>query len=265
MKEKIIDFHAHIYPEKIAAKATHTVSEFYDTTSAWTGLVSELLESGANIGVNWYVVHSTATKPEQVESINNFILDEVQKHPCFIGFGTIHPAYPDPATELDRIVRAGLRGIKLHPDFQKFKIDTPEMDPIYELLAEMDVPILVHAGDIRYDFSGPRRIRHVLDRHPHLRIVAAHFGGYTEWEESLELLAGRDIWFDTSSTSWKLPPEAQLNIIAKHGISRFFFGSDFPMWDHTDELARFEQLHLSSSDRQAVLYNNAAEFLKIRE
>lgn len=259
----IIDFHAHIYPEKIAAKATKAISDFYEAPMFYNGSVSELLASGSAIGVERYVVHSTATKPEQVVSINDFIIREMQKESRFIGFGTLHPDFNDNEQELNRMIKSNLQGIKLHPDFQRFEVDCKKMDPVYEQIAAAGLPVLVHAGDCRYDFSGPRRIAHVLDRHPKLKLVAAHFGGYTEWEESLELLAGRELWFDTSSTLWKLSIEKARQIIVKHGISRFLFGSDFPMWDHTCELKRFFALGLSDKDNRAILRDNAAMLLHL--
>ena len=118
----IIDFHAHIYPEKIAEKATHAVGTFYgDAPMAWHGKAEELIKSGSRIGVEKYIVHSVATKPEQVESINNFIISACEKFPQFVGFATMHPDYENFDAELDRVYKAGLRGVKLHPDFQKFQ------------------------------------------------------------------------------------------------------------------------------------------------
>jgi uncharacterized protein len=257
----IIDFHAHIYPDKIAIKAARAIGEFYDAPIAYHGLVSELIKSGSAIGVERYIVHSTATKSAQVASINDYIIGETKKESRFVGFGTIHPDFANPREEIDRIRAAGLRGIKLHPDFQKFAADTPAMDGIYEILSDAGMPVLIHAGDCRYDFSGPRRIARVLDRHPRLKLVAAHFGGYTEWDESFELLAGRGLWFDTSSTLWKLPAEKAKAMIAKHGAERFLFGSDFPMWDHADELSRFLSLGLSEAENRAILSGNAEALL----
>lgn len=258
----IIDIHAHIYPEKIAAKATAAVSTFYeDAPMAYKGVSERLIESGSKIGVEKYIVHSVSTKPEQVESINNFILGEMEKHKEFIGFGTMHQDYKNFEQELKRIKHLGLVGLKLHPDFQKFPADCPQMDDVYEVLTELKMPLLFHAGDCRYDFSGPRRILNVLKKHPKLTIIAAHFGGYTEWDESLEVLAGNNLYFDTSSSLWKLPLEKANAIIKKHGVDKMLFGSDFPMWNHEDELARFNQLDLSESDKEAILYNNAKRLL----
>lgn len=258
----IIDFHAHIYPEKIAEKATAAIGDFYNAPMKWNGRSKELLDSGAKIGVCKYIVHSTATKPAQVESINNFIIGECNAHPEFVGFGTIHPEYENYEAELERIRAAGLKGIKLHPDFQKFEVDIPAMDRIYDKMAKLKMPALLHAGDARYDFSGPKRIRHLLEKHPDLIVIAAHFGGYTEWEASCEYLVGQNVYFDTSSTFWKLPVDKAMEMIEAHGYEKFLFGSDFPMWDHEGEMERFNKLTLTDEQREAILWKNADKLLR---
>lgn len=258
----IIDFHAHIYPQKIAVKASSNIGRFYNVPMCYDGSPEKLIESGKKIGVEKYIVHSTATIAHQVESINNYIIQEVKAHKEFVGFGTIHPHYENFEDELKRIKTAGLKGIKLHPDFQQFEVDTMKMDSIYEVISALKMPILVHAGDYRYDFSGPKRIRHVIEKHPSLIVVAAHFGGYTEWDKAAEYLIGQRVWFDTSSTLWKLPVEKADEMIKAHGYENFLFGSDYPMWDHEDELSRFNRLNLTQEQREAILYKNALRLLE---
>ena len=259
----IIDFHAHIYPEKIADKASLAIGEFYNAPMEFNGSSKKLLESGSKIGVEKYVVHSAATTEKQVESINSFILDEVSKHKEFIGFGTIHPNYTNFEAELNRIKSAGLKGIKLHADFQKFQMDTPKMDPIYECCTKLGLIVLAHAGDERYDFTGPKRIAHFLEKHPNLKLVAAHFGGYTEWDKAMEYLVGKKVWFDTSSTLWKLPIEKANEMIRRHGVEKFLFGSDFPMWSHEGELKRFNKLNLTNEEKELIFHTNAETLLEI--
>lgn len=259
----IVDFHAHIFPEKIAEKASKSIGDFYSSPMKYNGSVEQLISSGSKIGVTYYIVHSTATKAAQVEAINNFIIEESAKHPEFVGFGSIHPDYENFENELKRIHKAGLKGIKLHADFQNFQMDDVRMDPLYEVMSSLNMPVLVHAGDYRYDFSGPKRILNVINKHPNLKLIAAHFGGYTEWENSEEYLVGKKVFFDTSSTLWKLPVEKAMEMIKKHGIENFFFGSDYPMWDHEQELERFNKLNLSQNDKEAILYKNACSFLNL--
>jgi predicted TIM-barrel fold metal-dependent hydrolase len=259
----IIDFHAHIYPDKIALKASASIGKFYDAPISCSGLADELIERGSRIGVTNYVIHSVATKADQVESINNFIIQQCNLHKEFIGFATYHQDYTDFEKEIDRITNFGLRGVKMHPYFQRFEVDTPKMDNFYSCLEEHSVPILFHAGDCRYDFSGPKRIAHVLDKHPKLKVIAAHFGGYTEWDESIKHLVGRNVWFDTSSTTWKLPFDKASKMIKEHGAQWFLFGSDFPMWDHEDEWSRFIKLGFTEEELRNVLYYNAKNLLNL--
>jgi len=256
----IIDFHAHIYPEKIAIKAGQAISKFYeDAPVRLSGTANDLIESGSKAGISKYVVHSAATTAAQVEGINNFIIRECEAHPEFIGFGTIHPDYENYAAELERIKAAGLKGIKLHPDFQEFKADVESMDPIYEKMAELKLPVLFHAGDCRFDYSNPKYIANVHKKHPDLVIIAAHFGGYTQWKEALEYLCGEDVYFDTSSSLWKLPVEKAKEMIKKHGYKKFLFGTDYPMWIHSEELESLKVLDLTPEQLEAVLYKNAVE------
>lgn len=260
----LIDFHAHIYPQKVAPKSTVAIGHFYDDSPIeGDGTAEGLIESGKKIGVSHYVVHSAATKASQVSVINNFIMEQCAIHPDFVGFGTMHPDFENPAEELQRIKSAGFKGIKLHPDFQQFKIDDPVMNPIYEALTGLDMVVLFHTGDYRFDFSGPARVRNLRRNFAKLKIVAAHFGGYTQWQESFDILNGVDVFFDTSSSLWKMPPELARKFISRHGSDRFLFGSDFPMWTHEGELERFKQLKLTGKEEENILWKNAKDLLNL--
>ena len=169
----IIDAHAHIFPDKVAARAADGISSFYNLKVRFDGTVDSLLKINEEAGIDMAVVQSVATVPEQVHNINSFIAEQVRLHPDkFIGFGALHPDFPDIAGETERIISLGLKGIKLHSDFQKFNIDDPKAFPIYEA-AEGRLPILFHCGDDRYDFSHPRRLYNVMKRFPKLTIIGA--------------------------------------------------------------------------------------------
>ena len=147
-----------------------------------------------------FVVQSVATVSRQVQSINDFIHAACQEHPDrLIGFGTIHPGLENPVDEIERCVKLGLHGIKIHPDVQRFHMDDPSMYPIYEAI-EGRLPILIHCGDYRYDFSHPRRLAHILDDFPKLEVIGAHFGGWSLWDLAMEYLLDRSCWLDTSSS-----------------------------------------------------------------
>ncbi|NLZ53252.1 MAG: amidohydrolase [Thermoanaerobacteraceae bacterium] len=260
---KIIDIHAHIFPEKIAQKATESIAAFYGIPICAKGTIEDLLEQGKKVNIYRYVVHSTATTVEQVEAINEFISQVQLSDERFIGFGTLHPGLRNVQNELERLLSLGLRGIKLHPDFQHFNIDDEVMMPIYEA-AEGRLPILMHMGDERSDSSSPRRLAKVLDRFPGLTVIAAHFGGYSMWDEALQYLVGRDLYFDTSSSLFTLDKSKAIEIIRKHGVKKILFGTDYPMWLHEEELKRFQSLNLTQEEQELILWKNAAELLNIK-
>ncbi len=260
---EIIDAHAHIFPEKIAENATANTGKFYDLPMRNCGTSKNLLERGSEIGVLNYLVCSTVTKPHQVTSINEFIAGECAEHPEFVGFGTLHPDSEDISADVRHILELKLHGVKIHPDFQKFDMDSPEAYKIYEQI-EGVLPILIHCGDSRYEYSAPKKLANVHRDFPKLTIFAAHLGGYERRDEAAEYLAGLDnVKFDTSSSLAFLPPEKAAKMIRDYGVENCFFGSDFPMWNHGDELERFLALGFSEHDNRRILADNFKECLKI--
>ncbi len=262
----IIDSHAHVFPTKIANKAVKAIGEFYGIPMTHDGSTASLIASGSKIGTKHYVVHSTATHPEQVASINQYIHTKCLQHPEFIGFGTLHPDLDDFESELLHIEKLGLKGIKLHPDFQEFSLDSPKAMNMFAAIAEFRsrLPVLVHLGDARLDTSRPSRLARVLDRYPTILAIGAHLGGYTAWEEGLELLAGRsNLYLDTSSTLPFIRPELAVRIIRTHGADNILFGSDYPMWDHSEELDRFLSLPLTGTEQAQILGRNAARLFSL--
>ena len=259
--EKIVDFHAHIYPEKIALKAAENIGRFYGIMMNHGGSAQELMESGERAGVTNFVVQSVATNPAQVPNINNFIAQTCRENSAMVGLGTLHPDMENPEEEIDRCISLGLKGIKLHPDCQKFYIDDEKMMRTYAAL-EGRLPILMHVGDYRYQYSHPARLAKILDRFPKLTVVAAHFGGWSIYDLAVEYLLERRCYLDTSSAMAFLGERRSRELIRLYGADRLVWGTDYPMWDHQDEMKRFRALNLTEEENHKILYQNACEILK---
>jgi hypothetical protein len=264
MDYRIIDAHCHIFPDKIVGKAVQNIGKFYNLKMSQNGLSSNLIEHEKIFGVEKFIVNSTATKANQVDAINNFILNEVKKHEEFLGLITLHPDME--GTEIDKYIKFAidnkLKGIKLHPDFQHFYIDDTNAYKIYER-AEGVLPILFHTGDDRYEESRPVRMAKIAKKFKNLHCIAAHFGGYSRWEEVNCYQDIPNVFFDTSSSLFKLPKETAIKIINMLGIEKFMFGTDYPMWEISEELNRFFNLGLSENDNKSILYNNAVKIFNI--
>ncbi len=260
---EIYDAHTHIFPEKIAEKASSAIGDFYEMPMRYIGNSRTLLDSGEKIGVKKYLVCSTATVPQQTEKINDFIIEQCQLHSEFIGFGTLHPDTENLDAEIDKIIKAGLKGIKLHPDFQHFNIDDEKACVIYKKIAGI-LPVLIHLGDNRYDYSSPERLYSVKKAMPELEVFGAHMGGYQRWEEAAQYLLTLDkIYFDTSSTLGVISVDYARKIVSRFDTDKLLFGTDYPMWDHTEELDRFFSLELSDSDNKKILGENFKRIFKI--
>ncbi|MDR1693209.1 MAG: amidohydrolase family protein [Oscillospiraceae bacterium] len=258
---EIFDAHTHIYPDKIAAKASESIGNFYGMTARYSeGSAEKLLSAGGEYNIRGYMVCSVATVPGQVPSINAFIASQCGERPEFVGFGALHPATPDPGGEIARIRELGLRGLKLHPDFQRFHIDDRAVYPIYEA-AQGTLPILLHMGDARTDYSRPRRLKTVLEDFPRLTVVAAHLGGWEVWDDAKELLRHDNVFFDTSSVLPVLPEERATEQILSLGAEKCFFGTDYPAWDIGAELTLFFRLNLTRRQREMILSENFLTFL----
>lgn len=260
-KYKIIDVHTHIFPDKIAQKAVEAIGSYYGVKMARQGTVDDLLKNGQRIGVDYYIVHSSATQLEQVRPINDYISSVQSSDSRFIGFGSLHRSLPDINAEVESMIAAGLNGVKLHPEFQGFNIDDEEMLPVYRAI-EGKLPVMIHMGDENSTASSPLRLSKIIDLFPRLVVIAAHFGGYRMWDEACEYLIGRNIYMDTSSSLYFLSPERAEEMIRKHGVEKMLFGSDYPMWDHEEELERFLRLNLSEKERKMILFENACKLLK---
>ena len=262
---EIIDAHAHIYPEKIAAKATDTIGIFYDIKMAMpAGTPENLLNEGKKAGISRFVVHSVATTAHQVRSINEFIKREIDAHPEFIGFITLHQDLTEEeiVSEVDWALANNFKGIKLHPDFQKFYIDDEAVEKFYRAAAGK-LPILFHIGDDRYDFSQPERLVKMAKKYPETTFIAAHFGGYRCWAEASIYQGLKNVYFDTCSSLPMISPKLAKEIIDMLGADRFFFATDFPMWDAESELERFNKLDLSEKEREMIFSGNIKRLLKL--
>ncbi len=260
---QIIDFHNHIYPDAIAGKASKSISDFYGLEGGgMDGTVDTLLRQGSRAGISHYVVLPVGLKPNHVRHINQFIVDQVARHPQFTGFGTVHAAMEDIEEETQFICGAGLKGIKTHPDTQLFAIDDERLFPMYDL-AQGNLIIMPHMGDTRYTFSRPERLKHVLELFPGLQVVATHLGGYSMPEIAMENLYHTDCVFDVSSSLMFMEKEQAVKLIRRYGPDRLVYATDYPLWDPVTEMERFLQLGLKEDELEKIFWRTPARLLEL--
>lgn len=259
---QVADVHVHIYPDKIAQKATQSIGEFYHIDMAEIdGSVERLCNKVESTDIARCVVHSVAVRPGTVESINDFISATCAEHLEFVGFMTLHQDTEDVAAEIDRACGMGLKGIKLHPDTQQVNMDDDRLMRVYEIAEQKGLPLIIHCGDYRYDYSHPRRLKRILHEFPRLVVDAAHFGGWSIYDYALEFLEDEHCFLDVSSSMRFLGPRRTRELIEEYGYDRILFGSDFPMWTPASELEVFRGLGFSESAYERMCWYNTERFL----
>ena len=259
---QITDIHAHVFPDPIAGKPSGSIGAFYQMPVRLEGTVGQLLEKEQEAGIGHACIHSVALTPHYVDSINRFIADTVKQHPDRLtGFGAIHPDCEDIPGLIREIKGMGLKGLKIHPDMQRFALDSPAAMEMFAAI-EGEPPIVIHTGDPRFEYSNPRRMKKVLDAFPKLVCVCAHLGGWSEWDDACSMLTGyENVYVDTSSSLYALKPEEARRIIRCHSRERVLFGTDYPMWVPSDELERFYRLGLTEEENEKILCLNAKNLL----
>lgn len=265
---KILDMHTHTYPEKIAARACENLGAFYNFEVEGAGTYAGLEREARAAGVCGFLLFAVATNAHQVQKVNDSIamLAAKSRDNGFetTGFLGMHQDFPDMEAEVDRCLAMGLCGAKLHPDIQRIDIDDARLFPLYHALETRGMPVLLHMGDPRpeYPFSAPKKLVHLLERFPNLRVIAAHMGGYGEWDEASHLLYGHpNIYYDISSTLWAISPERAAELVRAAGVERVFFATDYPVCHLTHYIDLFLKLPLTEVERQAIFYDNAHSFL----
>lgn len=261
----VIDFHTHIFPEALAPRAVGALEQSSNTRAALGGTRGELIGSMAKNGITYSVNMPIASRPGQTRSINRFAIEEVNGKDGLFSFGAIHPGLEGWREELARIRDAGLKGIKLHPDFQGPFLDDPEMVAVMRAAADLGLVILIHCGmDVSFPDvhkSTPQRLHRILPQLEGATIVAAHMGGYRYLDDVERYLVGKDVYIDTSYTIGKFDEGQIRRILTRHRPDRILFGTDSPWEDQGEALGRLRALQLPQELEQAIEYGNAARLL----
>lgn len=270
-----IDTHTHIFPEKIAKRAVTSLRERLPepyNISYTNGTLSELISSMKKAGIDKSVVLPVVTKPSQFDSVNDFSI-KINGKNGIISLGGIHPDNDDIEKRLEFIKSAGLKGVKLHPDYQETFIDDEKYIRIIKKCVELSLAVVIHSGvDLGYpDLTRctPDRALNMVkavyngEKPKKIDIVLAHIGANEMYGEVEKKLCGLPVAFDLSYSLKKVDKSLLLRIIEKHGAENILFASDSPWGEQEDFRKYFEALPLSEEDKQLISYKNAIRIFRL--
>lgn len=279
----IIDFHTHTFPEKIAAGAIEKLKDNSHTESFSDGTVSGLSAQLTQNGVDLAIVLPVVTNPVKTRKINDSAarINETTASTHVFSFGGMHPDTPDYKAELRHIQALGLKGIKLHPAYQRVDLDDIRYERIIGYANELGLLITVHGGldiGIEGTWSTPRKARKVLDDVRPNKLIMAHTGGWQMWDDVIEFLCGQNVYLDTSFSMGNyayqknvpmserapaLSREKFVEIVRLHGADRILFGTDSPWGSHAEQLRIVRSLPLDEEEKRKILGENGKELLNL--
>jgi len=259
----LIDFHVHVFPDQIAAASIDVLQKRSGLTALTDGTLRDTAEKMDQWGVDRAVLLNVATRPGQYQTINRAAA-EVQNE-RFVSFGSIHYLDPSPAEIVQGLADAGIKGVKLHPDYQDIFIDDPRWFELYDALCQFGLMAVFHTG---FDYQSPEKIHGSPDRclrvselFPRLKCVFAHMGGFMMWDDAEALLCERDVYFDTAMCAGRLESAQAARMIQKHGAQRVLFGSDCP-WQSPKEMFDWvDSLPISTEEKELIFFKNAQRLL----
>ena len=277
----LIDTHTHIYPDKIVDKAIHVMETNSGLKVRCKGTYDALLEMMQQQNVNYSVVLPVVTNPVHTDSINRNAIEinDRFEETGILSFGGIHPESGADSSYkkiLNQLSEHGVKGIKLHPDYQATFIDDITCLRIIDYASSLGMIVTIHAGidvglpDIVH--CPPQRTVNVLKQVEPYALVLAHMGGWTQWDEVEQLIfpyCNEHVFLDTAVSighmaEHKLLGEEQfVRMVRAIGSKQVLFGTDSP-WEMPQTMEQVVlSMPLTDSEKQDILYQNALKLLKL--
>ncbi|MCB2180789.1 MAG: amidohydrolase family protein [Desulfobulbaceae bacterium] len=258
-----IDFHTHAFPDALAETTVPALEKKGNVSAALDGRVSSLVTSMDRAGVDKSVICSIATRPAQFRSIINW--SHSIQNERIIPFPSFHPASPNALDEIETIHQEGFKGVKLHPYYQDFFLDEKRLETQFEKISDLGLIVVMHTG---FDIGFPRELRadpskiaNLMKIFPNLKFIATHMGSWQQWDEVLDILAGKNVYLDIAFSLEYLSADKALQIINSHSADKLLFGSDSPWADQLDTINLLKSLKLKKTLEEKILGGNAERLL----
>ena len=266
----IVDAHTHIYPDCVAKKAINTIigNTGGRLKACADGTFAGLMSSMDAAGVDLSVVLPVATQPSQSKGILQWIKDLIPSSPRLIFFGSVHPYDPDFRDCVREIAACGLQGLKFHPAYQDFPVNSKEAYDVYEEALKRDLTLYFHAG---FDLSLPKSEYASVDRFSALlkdfsgsKIVLAHGGGYGEWGRVMDFMGGGKCYFDVAFVLESMKLNNDARELYRQNEDYFLFGSDTPWRDQSKYVALIRNSDtLTEEQKEKLFYKNVSKLIKL--
>ncbi|MCI7813363.1 MAG: amidohydrolase family protein [Lachnospiraceae bacterium] len=269
----IIDFHTHIFPEKIAERAISKLAAIVNLTPSIDGCAEGLRASMKKADIDISVVLPVVTDVKQFDSILRFAVfinetyASVQEQ-RLLSLAGIHPDDPDYKTHLVQIKHEGFAGIKLHPNYQNVAFNDIRMKNLLYAASEIGLSIITHAGFDPYtpdhEFCTPDMVLDVLKDVAPENLILAHLGCNENYDEAEEKLCGQNVYLDTAYSITHVSETQFIRMVRKHGADKILFATDCPWAEQKTCVEILKKCALTDREKELILSTNARKLLGIK-
>ena len=277
----VIDFHTHTFPDAIAAATVQHMSDASALTLFSDGTDAGLLASMDAAGVDRSVVLPVVTNPAKTSNINDFSARCNEKRGRIFHLGGLHPDTPDLPAEATRAARLGLKGVKVHPVYQRTDFNDIRFLRLLEAAGENGLFVVMHAGlDVGFpgaEFAAVPKIEDALRQVGPVTLVLAHMGGWKQWAQAEALAGYPNVLIDAAFSYGRIQPKrggkytedelplmdeaAFLRQVRIFGARRVLFGTDSPWASQAETLSAVRGMPFTAEEKDNILYKNAQKLL----
>jgi len=270
-----IDVHTHIFPDKMAERVIQQLlgESTEPIQPAGLGTVRDLIARLKAGGIHRAVTCPIATKPEHFEGILQHALSirdgrcGTEASQMLIPFGSVHPKDPLRFKRLQELAEKKIIGVKLHPYYQEFNLGSSDSIDLLRCCHDLDLTVLCHCGfDIAFapdPVCTPAHVLNIYERMPQIKFIAAHLGGWRQWKESLRMLAGEQVYLDTSILEPDHNTPEIYDILEHHPAEKLLFASDWPWQSFERSEALIQSLNISQTKKELIMGGNAKRLLNL--
>jgi uncharacterized protein len=269
----LIDIHTHFMPSNVLAKVWAFFEQGRSGGHPWQIAYAypeqERLGLLRAFGVRRFSALLYPHKPDMAQWLNEWAVDFAARTPDALHSATF---FPEPAAGeyVAAAIESGARLFKAHLQVGGYDPRDELLDPVWGLIAEAQVPVVVHCGSgpVPGAFTGAGPISEVMARHPRLIMIVAHLGA-PEYGEFLDLADRHlSVYLDTTMAFTELfdriapfPPALRPKLSS--AADRILLGTDFPNipYPYLTQLTALARLDLGDDWLRAVCHHNPARLL----
>ena len=273
---KKIDGHVHILPEEVHLANPDEVNEFsYAKLKDHLKIMDKYnIKKSIIMPFNDPFLMSMGFNVESVhENLINMCDSSTNRYYAFADLDIRNSEDATLKSIKDIWGNKNIKGIKIHPNNTRMNIDDKYNDNIFELARELDIPIAIHSYPSRKsdknDFSSPKRIANLINRHPKVKVIISHMGGF-QWKDLLELDNFIDISASLPDLVSKYGIENTNTILRKFGVEKLIFGTDWPCSRslkvkdiYSNYFDILNQMDFNKEEAEKIAYNNISELLNL--